>query len=128
MYRGVIPQSLLVGVAHGTRFPVHASSKSTLEKYLPEGSPFIDTISGGLAGGISVFTTQPFDVVKAKMQGEDCHRYRGFFDCCKQTYMTHGLRAFYTGTGPRLTRDVTGVAIIFTVYHKIRVVVESIAH
>ena len=57
LYRGVTAQSLNMGVIQATRFPVHASTKSFLNRYVQEGSGFVDLIAGGVAGAASVLAS-----------------------------------------------------------------------
>lgn len=71
---------------------------------------------GAVAGAASVFGNTPLDVVKTRMQGLDAHKYSSTYDCAKQIYQKEGVRAFYKGTIPRLSRVCLDVAIVFMIY------------
>ena len=60
------------------------------------------------------------------MMGVDGHKYKGIVDCYVRIYKTQGTLGFYSGLGPRLTRHVMAVALIFTIYHKIRETAENL--
>ncbi|CAJ0948978.1 unnamed protein product, partial [Ranitomeya imitator] len=61
----------------------------------------INSTSGAMGGVACVFSGQPFDTVKVKMQTFPS-LYRGFVDCAVRTYHTEGLRGLYHGTVPAL--------------------------
>ena len=71
---------------------------------------------GMLAGGLSVFVTMPFDVVKTQMQGLDAGRYSSTVDCVRKVWREDGLLAFWRGTTPRLGRVMCSGGITFTAY------------
>jgi solute carrier family 25 citrate transporter 1 len=71
---------------------------------------------GMTAGGLSVFVTMPFDVVKTQMQGLDAGRYSSTVDCVRKVWREDGLLAFWRGTTPRLGRVMCSGGITFTAY------------
>lgn len=71
---------------------------------------------GAIAGAASVFGNTPLDVVKTRMQGLEAHRYKNTWDCAKQIYTNEGVKAFYKGTIPRLSRVCLDVALVFMIY------------
>lgn len=75
----------------------------------------IDLTAGALGGTACVLTGQPFDTVKVKMQTFP-GLYKGFTDCCLQTYSQVGLRGFYRGTGPALLAYVAENSVLFMCY------------
>ncbi|XP_069610602.1 mitochondrial ornithine transporter 1-like [Ranitomeya imitator] len=72
--------------------------------------------AGPFVGGVAcVFSGQPFDTVKVKMQTFPS-LYRGFVDCAVRTYHTEGLRGLYHGTVPALLANVSENAVLFACY------------
>ncbi|XP_077148550.1 mitochondrial ornithine transporter 1-like isoform X2 [Ranitomeya variabilis] len=75
----------------------------------------INSTSGAMGGVACVFSGQPFDTVKVKMQAFPS-LYRGFVDCAVRTYHTEGLRGLYQGTVPALLANVSENAVLFACY------------
>ncbi|XP_073412281.1 mitochondrial ornithine transporter 1-like isoform X3 [Dendrobates tinctorius] len=75
----------------------------------------INSTSGAMGGVACVFSGQPFDTVKVKMQTFPS-LYRGFVDCAVRTYHTEGLRGLYHGTVPALLANVSENAVLFACY------------
>lgn len=74
---------------------------------------------GAVAGIVTVYATMPFDVVKTRMQSESASQYKGAFDCVATMLRQEGVRRFWKGTTPRLTRLILSGGIVFTVYEAI---------
>lgn len=83
-------------------------------------------LSGGLAGGISVYVTNPVDVVKTNMQGMEAHKFDGAMDCMRKIMRNEGVKGFYKGVNPRLIRVVMENALSFTIYEHVKEVVMHI--
>ncbi|XP_040262244.1 mitochondrial ornithine transporter 1-like [Bufo bufo] len=75
----------------------------------------INLTSGAMGGVACVFSGQPFDTAKVKMQTFPS-MYRGFMDCSVRTYRTEGLRGLYHGTVPALLANVSENAVLFACY------------
>jgi len=73
-------------------------------------------VFGAIAGAASVYGNTPVDVVKTRMQGLEASKYKNSFHCAGQILKHEGLRAFYKGTVPRLSRVCLDVAITFVIY------------
>lgn len=93
---------------------------------------------GAVAGAASVFGNTPIDVVKTRMQvsvsylsclqtklyllfsfsceGLEAKKYKNTVDCFIKIARNEGLKAFYKGTVPRLSRVCLDVAITFMIY------------
>lgn len=76
-------------------------------------------LAGGIAGAVSVYANTPVDVVKTNMQGEGASKFKGPMDCAAQIWKNEGIRGFYKGTVPRLSRVVIDVALTFVLYEHI---------
>ncbi|KAM6946472.1 solute carrier family 25 member 15a [Aplochiton taeniatus] len=75
----------------------------------------IDLSAGALGGTACVFTGQPFDTAKVKMQTFPT-MYRGFLHCFASTYKQVGLRGLYQGTTPALLANIAENAVLFMSY------------
>ncbi len=82
-------------------------------------------LAGGIAGAASVLGNNPIDVIKTNMQGLDAHKYKGPLDCAGQIWRSEGVRGFYKGAIPRMTRVVLDVALTFTLYENIKQVLDK---
>jgi solute carrier family 25 citrate transporter 1 len=83
-------------------------------------------IAGGIAGAASVLGNNPIDVIKTNMQGLNSAKYKGTVDCFMQIAREEGVRGFYKGTVPRLARVVADVAITFTLFEHIRIILDKV--
>uniref|UniRef100_A0A914XS63 Mitochondrial ornithine transporter 1 n=2 Tax=Plectus sambesii TaxID=2011161 RepID=A0A914XS63_9BILA len=73
-------------------------------------------LAAGTAGGIAnVYTGQPLDTVKVKMQTFP-HLYQSSVKCFTETFRADGIRGLYAGTLPALVANVAENAILFTAY------------
>ncbi|CAG02894.1 unnamed protein product, partial [Tetraodon nigroviridis] len=75
----------------------------------------IDLSAGAVGGAACVFSGQPLDTTKVKMQTFP-NMYRGFIDCITQTYKQVGLRGFYQGTTPALMANIAENSVLFMSY------------
>lgn len=122
-YQGVTPTLLKQGSNQMIRFFVFESLK---EWYDGPGGPnangqhsskLVYPVFGAIAGAASVFGNTPLDVVKTRMQGLGSDQFSSTWDCVQKMYRNEGLRSFYKGLGPRLTKVSMEVAIAFTMYN-----------
>jgi solute carrier family 25 ornithine transporter 2/15 len=87
-------------------------SKSNI-KHLKDG---IIDLAAGTAGGIAnVYSGQPLDTVKVKMQTFP-HLYNNWITCSIKTFKADGIRALYAGTTPALVANIAENAVLFTAY------------
>ncbi|KAM9332932.1 solute carrier family 25 member 15b [Pholidichthys leucotaenia] len=75
----------------------------------------IDLSAGAIGGAACVFSGQPLDTAKVKMQTFPT-LYRGFIHCITSTYKQVGLRGFYQGTIPALMANVAENSVLFMSY------------
>lgn len=118
IYKGLGPTILRQGSNQAIRFFVYDDSKKILDNYMP--AQLSTFISGGIAGAASVIGNNPIDVVKTNMQGLDGHKFNGPMDCTRQIWKNEGIRGFYKGTVPRMSRVVLDVALTFTLFENIK--------
>lgn len=110
----------------GANSAVRMSSYSILrgkasQYYLGNFLPLYVTFGiGSVAGIITVYATQPLDVIKTKMQSIGAAaRYKGMIDCATKTITDNGVRALWKGSTPRLGRLIVSGGIVFSVYEKV---------
>lgn len=79
-------------------------------------SPFWNGFAGFIAGVFSVLLSQPFDVVKTRMQSQEGHRYTGSLHCFRTIVREDGAMKMYAGCVPRMMRVGGNVALTFTLF------------
>ncbi|KAL4223751.1 hypothetical protein ACF0H5_017217 [Mactra antiquata] len=121
VYQGLTPTILKQSSNQAVRIFVMETLKHWYrgEDHHKEVPMLINGCFGAFAGLCSVYANTPVDVIKTRLQGLDAHKYKGTIDCAIKIYKYEGLRAFYKGTVPRLSRVCLDVAITFMIYDKI---------
>jgi len=85
----------------------------------------IDLVSGTAGGVASVFSGQPLDTVKVKMQAFP-KIYGEWTKCFRDTFRLDGIRGLYAGTVPSLAANVSENAVLFTAYGYCQKMVASV--
>ncbi|KAK7925550.1 hypothetical protein WMY93_007860 [Mugilogobius chulae] len=75
----------------------------------------IDLSAGAIGGAACVFSGQPLDTAKVKMQTFP-KMYRGFVHCVVSTYRQVGVRGLYQGTTPALMANIAENSVLFMSY------------
>lgn len=75
----------------------------------------IDLSAGAVGGAACVFSGQPLDTAKVKMQTFPT-MYRSFVHCIVSTYRQVGLRGLYRGTTPALMANIAENSVLFMSY------------
>jgi len=71
-------------------------------------------IAGGITGGIEICITYPTEYVKTQLQlDEKVGKYKGIWDCGKQTVQSHGVRGLYRGLSVLLYGSIPKSAVRF---------------
>eukprot|EP00758_Cryptobia_borreli_P003561 Tbor_TRINITY_DN3830_c0_g1::TRINITY_DN3830_c0_g1_i1::g.5581::m.5581/K15100/SLC25A1, CTP; solute carrier family 25 (mitochondrial citrate transporter), member 1 len=83
-------------------------------------SPFWNGVAGFTAGIVSVLLSQPFDVVKTRMQGSTSVHYSSSMQCWASIAKQEGIMTFYSGVVPRMMRVGCNVALTFTLFPLVR--------
>jgi solute carrier family 25 citrate transporter 1 len=127
IYKGPVPTVIKQSSNQAIRFTVYEEIKSNLEAMFPDSPLTLQTIiAGGIAGAASVLGNNPIDVIKTNMQGLNSAKYKGTVDCFMQIVKAEGVRGLYKGTVPRLARVVADVAITFTLFEHIRIILDKV--
>ena len=71
-------------------------------------------IAGGITGGIEICITYPTEYVKTQLQlDEKVGKYKGIFDCAKQTVKSNGVKGLYRGLPVLLYGSIPKSAVRF---------------
>ncbi|KAF9221799.1 mitochondrial carrier [Gyrodon lividus] len=123
IYRGLFPVMMRQGANSAVRFTTYTTLKQFVQgtarpgQQLPSGITFA---IGAIAGLVTVYVTQPLDVIKTRMQSLSARQqYRNSFHCGYRILTEEGLLRFWTGTTPRLARLVMSGGIVFTIYENV---------
>jgi solute carrier family 25 citrate transporter 1 len=104
------------------RFGTYNFLKSTFEPRLAPGEKFgsIATFCmGGVAGIVTVYSTQPIDTVKTRMQSIEARQaYRSSWHCATRIVKEEGVRKLWSGAVMRLGRLIFSGGIVFAMYEK----------
>lgn len=75
----------------------------------------VDFIAGVNGGIVTVYTGQPLDTVKVKMQTFPS-RYNNMVTCFMETFRKDGIRGLYAGTTPSLAANIAENSVLFAYY------------
>nr|ACO14982.1 tricarboxylate transport protein, mitochondrial precursor [Caligus clemensi] len=71
-------------------------------------------VAGGITGGIEICITYPTEYVKTQLQlDEKVGKYKGIFDCAKQTVNERGIRGLYRGLSVLVYGSIPKSAVRF---------------
>lgn len=122
VYRGVSVTALREMMAYGAWFLTFelAMQRDATRNHIARSEipSWKVALYGGLAGEALWLSSYPFDVIKSKMQTDGFgagRKYSSWIDCAGQVYRTSGLRGFWKGIGPTLTRAMPVSAGTFAV-------------
>ena len=122
IYRGVSNTVWKQGLNQAVRFPAQLAAMNVVCGRNEERrrSALWNGAAGFVAGVFSVFVTQPFDVVKTKMQGVSGRQYKSSWDCWQSIARENGMKHFYAGSVARMLRVGGNVALTFTLFPLIK--------
>lgn len=84
----------------------------------PSSSASINFLSGAAAAGLATTITNPFDVVKTRVQLMPS-RYRNMLRATKLMLREDGMRSLFDGLGLRMGRKALSSALAWTVYEEL---------
>ncbi|RYP58171.1 hypothetical protein DL771_011325 [Monosporascus sp. 5C6A] len=121
-FQGLVPTAARQSANSAVRFGSYTSLKQLAESYTAPGERLgaVATFGiGSVAGAITVFSTQPLDTVKTRMQSIEARRvYGNSLRCAALIFKQEGVLTFWSGALPRLARLVLSGGIVFTMYEK----------
>ncbi|RYP41936.1 hypothetical protein DL767_000673 [Monosporascus sp. MG133] len=121
-FQGLVPTAARQSANSAVRFGSYTSLKQLAESYTAPGEKLgaVATFGiGSVAGAITVFSTQPLDTIKTRMQSIEARRvYGNSVRCAALIFKQEGVLTFWSGALPRLARLVLSGGIVFTMYEK----------
>ncbi|ODO04683.1 hypothetical protein I350_05292 [Cryptococcus amylolentus CBS 6273] len=132
-YRGVSLTALRQATNQGVNFTAYQQFKRWALDLQPQhaerGLPSWQTMSLGLvSGAMGPFSNAPIDTIKTRIQkatkvkGETA-RSR-MIKVTSEMFKHEGVKAFYKGITPRVLRVAPGQAIVFTVYERVKKLID----
>jgi solute carrier family 25 citrate transporter 1 len=132
LYRGVTLTALRQATNQGVNFTAYQEFKRMATKYQPEYGGELPSwqtmILGLVSGAMGPFSNAPIDTIKTRIQ--KASRVEGetalsrFVNVATDMFKQEGPRAFYKGIFPRVLRVAPGQAIVFTVYERVKIVMD----
>ncbi|KAH9887583.1 solute carrier family 25 member 38 [Cubamyces lactineus] len=136
IFRGAIASSLrdapyagifVVFYEHikGTLSNAVSTSNTTVAAIPISTSTAVNSLSAASAGALATYATQPFDVLKTKMQVRSETKYRGLLSTVAAVWRQRGLPGFFDGATLRMSRKIFSSAIGWAVYEGVLIVIRS---
>ena len=117
-FQGFVPTTARQSANSAVRFSSYNAIKQFAMGYVSPGEKIgaVSTFGiGGMAGLITVYATQPLDVVKTRMQSIDAKGlYKNSFQCAAKIFKDEGVLTLWSGAVPRLARLIMSGGIVFT--------------
>ncbi|KAI5450170.1 Mitochondrial succinate-fumarate transporter [Naganishia albida] len=135
LYRGVALTALRQATNQGVNFTAYQEFKRLAKEYQPQYAatelPSWQTMLLGLvSGAMGPFSNAPIDTIKTRIQkaskepGETA--LSRFTKVTVSMFKEEGPAAFYKGILPRVMRVAPGQAIVFTVYERVKTILDSL--
>lgn len=120
MYKGYFSTAGRQCMNQSSRFFFYQNYKDIFAKTYPnrEFGKLESFVGGTTAGLLSVFVSQPFDVMKTKGQSYEDGK-KSLTDIMKIVKDEHGMRGFWRGSIPRILRVAPGQGVMFLTYDTI---------
>ncbi|KAI0773683.1 solute carrier family 25 member 38 [Fomes fomentarius] len=88
-------------------------------------STAVNSASAATAGALATLATQPFDVLKTKMQVRSETKYRGVLSTVRAVWQQRGVAGFFAGATLRMSRKIFSSAIGWAVYEGVLITMRS---
>ncbi|XP_042868885.1 mitochondrial glycine transporter A-like [Penaeus japonicus] len=117
---GLIPTLLRDAPFSGLYLMFYTQTKKRVPQIYLEGStaPPVHFTCGVLAGLMASTVTQPFDVIKTKMQLYP-HKFTSFMQAIIYVHKKYGPQGYFKGLVPRMLRRTLMAAMAWTVYEQV---------
>lgn len=117
---GLIPTLLRDAPFSGLYLMFYTQTKKRVPQCYLEGSmaPPVHFTCGVLAGLMASTVTQPFDVIKTKMQLYP-HKFTSFVQAIEYVHKKYGPQGYFKGLVPRMLRRTLMAAMAWTVYEQV---------
>ncbi|KAK6532902.1 mitochondrial thiamine pyrophosphate transporter [Arthrobotrys megalospora] len=127
LWKGNIPAELLYLTYGAAQFFIYAQAQSFLSSTpftssLPP--TFINTLSGGIAGGLATSVTYPFDLLRTRFAaskgGKEGRVYSSINAAVRGIWRDEGFRGFYRGGGAAVVQIVPYMGLFFGSYEGVK--------
>ncbi|KAG0315122.1 hypothetical protein BGZ99_007671 [Dissophora globulifera] len=99
---------------------VHEGDEGSEEKSLERPSVFVLLACGTISGSVGATSVYPLSLVRTRLQAQGTPQhpqtYTSTLDVFRKTFEQEGVRGFYKGMVPTLTKVVPAVSISYVVY------------
>ncbi|KAF9959239.1 hypothetical protein BGZ65_000693 [Modicella reniformis] len=99
---------------------LHEGDEGSEEKALERPSVFVLLACGTISGSVGATSVYPLSLVRTRLQAQGTPQhpqmYTSTLDVFRKTYEKEGIRGFYKGMVPTLTKVVPAVSISYVVY------------
>ncbi|KAJ6257693.1 hypothetical protein Dda_7481 [Drechslerella dactyloides] len=128
LWKGNVPAELLYLTYGATQFYAYSRLRHLLSSHatsLPSGA--VNTLSGGLAGGLATSITYPFDLLRTRFAASKPSRaHGGLAAAVAGIYTTEGLRGFYRGGLAAIVQIVPHMGLFFGSYEAVKAALKAV--
>ena len=121
-FKGFVPTTARQAANSAVRFSVYTWLRQMAESYTSPGEKLgiVSTFGlGAIAGAVTVYSTQPIDTVKTRMQSLEARKlYKNSIQCGWSVLKNEGVLTLWSGATPRLGRLVLSGGIVFAMYER----------
>ncbi|KAH9822233.1 mitochondrial carrier domain-containing protein [Melampsora americana] len=125
LYRGVALTALRQATNQAANFTAYTELKALCQRI-----PTQTMALGLISGAVGPFTNAPIDTIKTRIQKSTATQGETAWTRLKvvssEMFVQEGPKAFYKGITPRVMRVAPGQAVVFTVYEKMKGIIEKL--
>jgi len=117
----------------GANFTAYQELKKLAHRWQPdlENLPsYQHMVIGLISGAMGPFSNAPIDTIKTRLQKSAAQPGQSAFSriayIAGDMWKREGVRSFYKGITPRVLRVAPGQAVVFTVYERVRKLIEGV--
>ncbi|KAM5540581.1 hypothetical protein V8D89_005612 [Ganoderma adspersum] len=136
IFRGAVASSLRDAPYAGIFVVFYEHIKATLSSAVSSPNstivsvPFlhstsVNSVAAASAGALATLATQPFDVMKTKMQVRSETQYHGLWSTVRAVWQHRGVAGFFDGATLRMSRKIFSSAIGWAVYEAVLMTIHS---
>lgn len=135
LYRGVALTALRQATNQAANFTAYTELKALCQRLQPnlqgkELPSYQTLVLGLISGAVGPFTNAPIDTIKTRIQKSTATAGETAWTRLRvvttEMFLQEGPKAFYKGITPRVMRVAPGQAVVFTVYEKVKGIIEKL--
>lgn len=122
LFTGFLPTFLEDVPDMAVKFACYETLRNMHKKFnngIPS-TPQEDLVMGGFSGSVAAAATTPLDVIKTRMMCTAANRPSLFGACRSVIAEGHGVKAFFSGVGPRALSNGINTAVFFAFFEAIK--------